>query len=192
MSAHHLQPTLNLDLPLPGRTPSAPLEALLSASGKAYMALRDQDLSFPDPSTLRGKIDEAQAFLAACTAQHALLQDAVEHVPDDEVGRQLIAFTAAWPNASSADLTGYGVQLADDVLDRRPCHYALREALRHLRQTSRFLPSIAEVLASLDKVQKRVRATAWHIGQLPGEIEKARAALSEIERRAAARSEVVS
>ena len=63
----------------------------------------------------------------------------------------------------------------DDVIERRPCRYALRAALRHLRQTSRFLPSIAEVLAALDEAQTRIRNTAFHVEQIPAALERARA-----------------
>lgn len=174
----------SLDLPLPARPADRPIDLVLRASPEAFRGVFSLHGDRPSAPTLRGNIERAERFLADCSAVDGALREAVEPVPITEIGRQLDAFVAAWPNASGADLAGYGAQLADDVIERRPCRHALREALRHLRQTSRFPPAIAEVLAALDEAQARIRNTAWHVGQIPAELEKARAALAVMDRRA--------
>ena len=167
-------------------TPAAPspLEVILSASGPAFMGVFAPDGGRPEPSTLREGIQRAQAFLDSCAAQTGALHEAAAPLPVEAIGIQIGAFVTAWPNATKADLAGYGAQLAEDVIERRPCRYALRSALRRLRQTSRFLPAIAEVLAELDAAQVRVRNTAWHAAQIPAELDRARSALAAAERRA--------
>ena len=157
---------------------SSPLEAILADSGQAFMGVFAPGGEHPELSTLRAGVERARAFLDSCATHAAALREAAEPLPIDEIGRQIGLFVMAWPNASKADLAGYGAQLAEDVIERRPCRYALRSALRHLRQTSPFLPAIAEVLTALDIAQARVRNTVWHVGQIPAELDRARAALS--------------
>lgn len=165
--------------------PRPPIEAILAASGPAFMGVFAPDADRPELSTLRAGIARAEAFLKACAAHTATLREAAEPLSVDEIGRQVGAFVTAWPNASSADLAGYGAQLAEDIIERRPCRHALRSALRQLRHTSRFLPAIVEVLGALDAAQSRVRNTAWHVAQIPAELARARAGLAAAEARAA-------
>ncbi|RYC29545.1 hypothetical protein D3273_23450 [Lichenibacterium minor] len=169
-------------------TPAAPspLEVILSASGPAFMGVFAPDGGRPELSTLREGIQRAQAFLDSCAAQTGALRDAAAPLPVEAIGRQIGAFVTAWPNASKADLAGYGAQLAEDVIERRPCRYALQAALRRLRHTSRFLPSIAEVLVAIDGEQSRIRGTLWHVSQIPTELDRARTALAAAKGRAKA------
>ena len=161
-----------------------PLEQVLAESGPAFMGVFAPG-GRPDLSSLRDGVQRAEAFLDSCAVHADALREAAEPLPVDEIGAQIGAFVTAWPNASRADLAGFGAQLAEDVIERRPCRYALRSSLRHLRQTSRFLPSIAEVLMALDAAQARVRDTVWHVEQIPAELDRARAALASSRRGAA-------
>ena len=167
-------PAFVSSLKLPARPEPPPVELILSASGPAFMALFH---GARDAATLRDAITGAELLLTSAAVIGRQLSEAVEVEPNEGIGRQLNAFVEAWPNASRSDLAGYGAQLALDVVERRPCRYALGSALRQLRQTSRFLPSIAEVLAALDDAQGRIRNTAWHLAKLPAELDRARADL---------------
>ncbi len=179
-------PALTLpSLRLPAAPDSSPLDKLLAASGSAFMAVYDPHRAGRDVATLRDAIAGAERLLARASALGGTLAEAVERETPDAISRQLDAFTSAWPNASRGDLAGYGLHLVLDVAERQPCRYALRSALRELRQTSRFLPSIAEVLTALDTTQARVRDTVWHLEQLPVELDKARRALVSAEQRGA-------
>ena len=175
-------PAIVSSLKPPVRPEQPALDRLLTASGPAFMALSHGGR---DAATLRDAISGAQGLLISAAAVGRQLSEAVEVETADTIRDQLDRFVEAWPNASRGDLAGYGAQLALDVFNRQPCCYALRFALRHLRQTSRFLPSIAEVLAALDSEQARVRNTVWHLGQIPAEIDKACVALAAAERRGA-------
>ena len=177
-------PALTLpSLRLPAAPDSPPLDKLLAASGPAFMAVYDPNRAGRDVATLRDAIAGAERLLANASALGSTLVEAVERETADAISRQLDAFTSAWPNASRGDLAGYGLHLVLDVADRAPCRYALRSALRELRQTSKFLPSIAEVLTALDAAQARVRDTAWHLAELPGHVALARADLIAAEAR---------
>ena len=162
----------SLTLTGPGRLAAPPLpqanpiDALLTQSGLAFMTLFEASRAQLPAGLLAAAVADAEAFLGSCGARASRLREAAEIVADDELTAALMRFVGAWPNASHGDLAAYGAQLAQDVLDRRPCRYALDEALRQLRQTSRFLPSIAEVLAVLDAAQARVRNTQWHVEQI--------------------------
>lgn len=120
--------------------------------------LRDEEL---EP-----RVAQAEAFLRQCRDSNARLRDAAAPADDEEIATALLHFVGAWPNASHGDLAAYGAQLTQDVIERQPCRYALAEGLRHLRHTSKFLPSIAEVLAALDRMQTRVRNSVWHVEQI--------------------------
>ena len=185
MNAIVTLPTAPFDLAVLTPAAPSPLDAILSVSGPVFMGVFLPIGDHPEPAALRHGIRQAQAFLDSYTAHATALQEAAEPLPVDEIGRQIGAFVTAWPNASKADLAGYGAQLAEDVIGRQPCRYALRSALRRLRQTSRFLPSIAEVLVALDAEQSRVRNTLWHVGQMPAALDRARAALAVADRRGA-------
>ncbi len=160
-----------------------PVEAILAASGPAFMGVFAPDGNRSDMCSLRDGITRAEAFLDNCAAHADALQDAAELLPVDEIGRQIGSFVTAWPNASRADLASYGAQLTEDVIERRPCRYALRSALGHLRQTSRFLPTIAEVLEMLGIAQARIYNTVWHIEQIPMSLNETRAILNVVEQR---------
>ena len=152
-----------LGLPVPARPAPHPLEAILTGSGPAFMGLFEARQARLSPEFLAPVAEHAEDFLRRCAASAVMLRDATEPASDEDISAELLRFVGAWPNASHGDLASYGAQLAQDVIDRQPCRYALGTALRHLRQTSRFLPSIAEVLGEIDRAQSRIRNTVWHV-----------------------------
>lgn len=171
------------DLPFPATILAQPLEHLLSASGRAFMGIYNPHGAHRDVGTLREGIAGAERLLANADALAGQLRDAVEPESLEQIGRQLEAFGSAWPNVSKSDLAVFGGLLAQDVVERQPCRYALRSALRHLRQTSRFMPAIAEVLAEIDRAQAKARDTVFHLRELPAALERARADLVAVEAR---------
>lgn len=72
-----------------------------------------------------------------------------------EVKRQLQILMGSFPNAPNKDLQLYGTALVEDVLNERPSILALSNACRTLRRTSRFLPTISEVLGALENEMSR-------------------------------------
>lgn len=72
-----------------------------------------------------------------------------------EVKRQLQILMGSFPNAPKIDLQLYGTALVEDVLSEQPSMLALSNACRTLRRTSRFLPTISEVLGVLETEMSR-------------------------------------
>lgn len=181
-------PAVISNLPMPAMLPARPLQDVLATSAEVWLNVSSVG-GHSGTAGIRASIERGERFLALCQAQGGLLGQALEPVPVDDVSRQLMGFVAAWPNASGGDIAGYGSQLIQDVVERKPCRYALREALRQLRHKSKFLPSISEVLTALDTAQTAIRNTWWHITTLPDHLAKAHEALASAERRDAEHAE---
>ena len=183
MTDTHRQPAL-LDLPLPAVTAPRPLDDIVRRSAEITTALQPQPWN--PRLSLREAIPAAEALMAACSAQAKSLREALEPMPPEDLKRAIAVLLAVWPNTSRSDLTGFGTQLVLDVVERRPCRYAIREAFRTLRQTSRFVPSIAEVLEVLDEAQSRLRKTSVRLAALPALIDDAKARQAKQDREDAA------
>lgn len=125
---------------------------------------------------LRAAIAEAESFVAA-----SALSDQVKALgrvaSSAEVKRFLLMLVSAWPNASQGDLAGFGLQLRSDVEDQRPSVYGLQEAAVKLRRSSKFLPSIAEVLDAIEAADKRIVVAVTTIDRIPEALAEARALL---------------
>lgn len=160
-----------MSLPAVQRRQPSELETLLETFAPISLRCIQADGSGP---TLQRIADDAAGFLAQCAAQREVLEAAMAPVPAEEVRDALAAFLLAWPGAAKADLAGYGAQLLSDVLAERPTRYALDTALGNLRRSSRFLPSIAEVLADLQQVQGRLRSLAYSISRIAEDIPRIR------------------
>lgn len=70
-----------------------------------------------------------------------------------DIALEVSKLAGSYPSASRQDLSAYARILCDDIADARPTVQALRAAMKQLRQSSRYLPSVAEVLMAL-KVTK--------------------------------------
>jgi hypothetical protein len=66
-----------------------------------------------------------------------------------EIAKHLALLLKAYPNAKAADGEVFGAMLIDDVAATRPSIGDIQEACRYLRRTSKFLPTIAEVLEAV-------------------------------------------
>lgn len=175
------QLTTHLDLPVPSKPKDSGLAGFLTEAGAIRMGIFDGPGGYGSVSDLRANITKAEAFLADCAASSASLRSAMEPMPPADLKREILSLIASWPNASGSDLTGYGAALVLDVADRQPCRYAIKDSFRTLRQTSRFVPSISEVLATLDAAQSRIRNASLHIAAMPEALVLARTALARLE-----------
>jgi hypothetical protein len=80
------------------------------------------------------------------------------------------------------------VALLEDVVAENPGIAALTNACRSLRRTSRFVPTISEVLTALALETQRQQAALCGVLELPERIERAQQAAADLgERRARAR-----
>lgn len=170
---HELAPTTHRTLPGPIASPfDTAIAGLPTLWGRLQVGTRFGELQ------LRDAIAEAEFFVASPN-----LPDQVRALgrvaTSDEVKRFLQMLVSAWPNASQGDLAGFGLQLRSDVEQQRPSVYALQEAAKRLRRTSKFLPSIAEVLDALDAADKRITAVVTTIDRIPAALAAARVLLNQ-------------
>lgn|SRR5262249_16538483 len=75
---------------------------------------------------------------------------------DSELGRELMALVAAFPN-SKADAS-FSAILISYVAEKRPSIGALTLMRRHFILNSKFMPSVSEVLEVLEKTMRNVAA----------------------------------
>jgi hypothetical protein len=125
----------------------------------------------------------AETAIARCEAVPPALADELRRVgaiaPRTELKAFVRMLVSAWPNASqNNDLAGYSAQLAQDVERVRPSRYALEVGARQLRRTSRFLPSISEVLDALEEADHRIIRATRALAQLPARLAEAKQALA--------------
>jgi hypothetical protein len=83
------------------------------------------------------------------------LQAAGRTASERETAEQLALLLKAYPNAGSADREIFGALLIEDVASMQPAIGDIHEACRWLRRTSRFLPTIAEVIEALSLAQEQ-------------------------------------
>jgi hypothetical protein len=81
-----------------------------------------------------------------------------------QIAKCLALLVKSFPNAGSADAEVYGGMLLQDVVAAKPTIGDLEEACRHIRRTSRFLPTIAEVLETLATTKETRRTITFSIG----------------------------
>jgi hypothetical protein len=96
----------------------------------------------------------------------------------DDIAPELAKLTAAFPNAARLDLAPFSVILAEDLLEAAPSALGLWLACRKLRRTSRFLPSISELLECIEEIDGQFRAAQRWIRDIPALIEQARRQLA--------------
>jgi hypothetical protein len=70
-------------------------------------------------------------------------------------------------NAKKAELAGMLKLLTVDLLDAKPCLYALVKACQALRQKHVFVPNIAEVMKALRKASRQAWWHEFHMGNIP-------------------------
>jgi hypothetical protein len=77
-----------------------------------------------------------------------------------EIAQCLALLLKAYPNASGADGEIFGATLIEDVVLAEPAIGDIQEACKYLRRTSKFVPTIAQVLEALwEAKQERDVAT---------------------------------
>lgn len=128
---------------------------------------------------MRELIPRAKALIDHGYHQAAIRDMARRAAPADirEIKQSLAALVAAFPNSGRTDLTAFGVALALDVVSRRPSTFAITEACRKLRHSSRFLPAIAEIMAAIDEAEAKFQAVDRSLRRLPEMITDAEAQL---------------
>jgi hypothetical protein len=104
-------------------------------------------------------LDDLDAILPEAKAVLAELQAAARPASDLEIGKHLGVLVKCFPNTGTADRETYGSVLVLDVIAAQPSISDVEAACRMLRQTSNFMPTIAEVLTALHVEKQRREGT---------------------------------
>ena len=120
-------------------------------------------------------IQEARELVAADWWIHALteLDQARQLAPETLVRTELATMIAAFPNGAKAELANYGRQLVAHVVARMPSVFAVTSACWKLTESSRFVPTVAEVVAAIDEAEETVNGIWERAHELPPQIESA-------------------
>jgi hypothetical protein len=68
-----------------------------------------------------------------------------------QVSKMLAIFMGSFPTSNIKQPQIFTMQLLDDVMEREPSYAVLESTCRELRGTKKFMPSIAEFVAELDR-----------------------------------------
>jgi len=148
-------------------------EALRSLSIEATTARSQQFLS---------RFDDVIAAADAVSGLSDLADEIAKEcrpAESQELKRQLQILIGSYPNASKADLSIYGVALAEDVAGERPPIAALVNACRKLRRNSTFVPAIAEVLDVLARETMQLQTEIESIRLFGERLAAAKSAVEE-------------
>jgi hypothetical protein len=80
------------------------------------------------------------------------------------IAKCLALLVKSFPNAGSADAEIYGGMLLQDVVAAKPTIGDIEETCRHIRGTSKFLPTIAEVLETLATAKETRQTITFSMG----------------------------
>lgn len=128
---------------------------------------------------------QAIAVTVDLGAIEAGLNEAGRPATAQEIKRQLQVLIGSFPNSGRNDLAIFGVALLEDVCEEEPGIAALTNACRSLRRTSKFVPTISEVLIMITQETRRYEIALAGVREFPQRIAKAlQAAVDLRERRA--------
>jgi hypothetical protein len=83
-----------------------------------------------------------------------------------DIAKHLALLVKSFPNAGSADCTVYGRMLCEDVAADQPSASDIEAACRKIRRTSKFLPTISEVLEAIGEAKSHRRGVTSEMSQL--------------------------
>jgi hypothetical protein len=86
---------------------------------------------------------------------------------DHELKALLAVLAGSFPTAPRTDLQIFGRALIEEIADTKPSRGALIRACRQLRRTSKFLPTICEVLEAIEKAEMHLMCFQADIHRLP-------------------------
>jgi len=110
---------------------------------------------------------ELDASAAEITRLNQVVRQAQRPAAKHEISNEIAGLVGCFLNASNKDASVFSLALAQDLHDRRAPIAALIWGFRKVRQTSRFFPTIAEILEAVDAEAQRIRAVAYRLEQLP-------------------------
>jgi hypothetical protein len=127
-------------------------------------------------------IPEAKRILSS-GEYNALVRDIVEAskpATNQQIRAALSQLVCAFPNAARTDLAAFGAVLATDITSMRPTAFAVDTACRKLRQTLKFVPSIAETMEAIRDEERVINAYAWSVERFPKNVRDAERIFAEV------------
>lgn len=132
---------------------------------------------------LRGKVAKFEQLVSTGDMARIAIALAYLHTPAprDEIKHELALLIASFPNGGGNDLSVFGKLLVAEVEALKPSRAALVSACRELRRNSRFVPTICEVIAAVNRERDRWTARGDMIPAWPKALEDARRYLASAE-----------
>jgi hypothetical protein len=128
-------------------------------------------LPYPPRDGLRGH--SAATLLAAFDAALPELEAALRELQNlgrpatkVEIAKDLALLVKSYPNSGTTDGEVYGRMLIEDVAAEQPAIGDLAPACRNIRRTSKFLPSISEVLQAIAGAKNRREDLVYQLTRL--------------------------
>jgi hypothetical protein len=136
--------------------------------------VRQLEMCGTDRTDLAAYVKAAAEYLISDRSRFAkqLLAVMARSATKEEIKRELHVLVHSFPNATKANLEIYGRALALDVIDLQPTIEAMVVACMVLRRTSKFLPTISEVLSWVDLIDEYVVTDRMVLSALPGLVER--------------------
>lgn len=154
-----------------GLPSEAKLEASVTAVLAAYGDLRDA-LEARNPDRIARTLPAAEAVPVPELRRQVALAKAPAEL--DEIRARVAHLIAVTKHLEKVD-GEFGPTLVEDLRAERPSQIALVTAMRRLRTSCKFLPSIAEVIEAVREVEATYRSATYRLENLPDRIAEARA-----------------
>lgn len=127
-------------------------------------------------------LPHARAFLSGeYDAALCALERVSTRASREDIAAALGTLIAAFPHSQKVDLRLFGRILSADVAALEPTIFAIDAACIRLRQSCRFIPTIAEVLAAISSAESELSATERRLRRLPQVVEHAERVLADDE-----------
>jgi len=94
-------------------------------------------------------LDQAEEYRRTLPKLQRIIEGQFAYASNSDIAFEVSKLAGSYPSASRQDLSAFASILCDDIAEDRPTVHALRAAMKQLRQSSRYLPSVAEVLTAL-------------------------------------------
>jgi hypothetical protein len=160
---------LNENLPraLPAEQTTRDVSTFLDRWHRAHNEDRPRGLSHHEHllTVIETMLPEAEALLARVEKFSA-------PASKTQLANHLAVLLKSFPNAGKDDAEVFGRMLCEDVGAQHPTVGGIEAACRHLRRTSRFIPTISEVLAALAEAEESQRKTIVVLSSFPTQRER--------------------
>jgi hypothetical protein len=145
------------------RTTHAEITDIISILYLKAASHRLPNLTCRSDGEVRRAISWAEQHAGELAARSRSLERAMRPATEKEIGQSLLFLGGAFPNAGKIDLTAFGELFMQYVRDAAPSLIVLQAACDRVIRTSRFLPTISEVLEAIAEPARNWKACALRL-----------------------------